>query len=57
MIVNDRIRDLVLQKASAHVIREAAIEGGMKTLKDDAVAKILLGQTTLEECLRVIYAG
>lgn len=57
MIVNDRIRDLVLQKASAHVIREAAIECGMKTLKDDAVAKILLGQTTLEECLRVIYAG
>lgn len=57
MVVNDRIRDLVLQKASAHVIREAAIESGMKTLKDDAVAKILLGQTTLEECLRVIYAG
>lgn len=57
MVVNDRIRDLVLQKASAHVIREAAIDAGMKTLKDDAVAKILLGQTTLEECLRVIYAG
>ena len=36
---------------------EAAIESGMKTLKDDAIAKILLGQTTLEECLRVIYAG
>lgn len=57
MIVNDRIRDLVLQKSSAHLIREAAIESGMKTLRDDAIAKILLGQTTLEECLRVIYAG
>jgi len=57
MFVNDRIRDLVLQKSSAHLIREAAIESGMKTLKDDAIAKILLGQTTLEECLRVIYAG
>lgn len=57
MFLNDRIRDLVLQKSSAHVIREAAIESGMKTLKDDAIAKILLGQTTLEECLRVIYAG
>ncbi len=57
MFLNDRIRDLVLQKSSAHVIREAAIECGMKTLKDDAIAKILLGQTTLEECLRVIYAG
>lgn len=57
MIMNDRIRDLVLQKCSSHVIREVAIESGMKTLKDDAIAKILLGQTTLEECLRVIYAG
>lgn len=57
MLVTDRVRDLILQKSSSHVIREAAIDGGMKTLKDDAVAKILLGQTTLEECLRVIYAG
>ena len=57
MLITDRVRDLVLQKSSSHVIREAAIDGGMKTLKDDAVAKILLGQTTLEECLRVIYAG
>jgi type IV pilus assembly protein PilB len=57
MHVNDRIRDLVLQKSSAHLIREAAIETGMKSLRDDAIAKILLGQTTLEECLRVIYAG
>ncbi len=57
LVINDRIRDLVLQKSSSHVVREAAIECGMKTLKDDAIAKILLGQTTLEECLRVIYAG
>jgi len=57
MFMTDRIRDLVLQKTSSHMIREAAIECGMKTLKDDAIAKILLGQTTLEECLRVIYAG
>jgi len=57
LLINDRIRDLVLQKSSAHTLREAAVDAGMKTLKDDAVAKILLGQTTLEECLRVIYAG
>ena len=57
MIMNDRIRDMVLQKTSSHVIREAAVDCGMKTLKEDAIEKILLGQTTLEECLRVIYAG
>lgn len=57
MIMNDRIRDLVLQRTSSHIIREAAVDCGMKTLKEDAIEKILLGQTTLEECLRVIYAG
>ena len=27
-MINDRVRDLVLQKSSSHVIREAAIECG-----------------------------
>jgi len=57
MIMNDRMRDLVLQKTSGHLMKEAAVESGMKTLRDDAIAKILLGMTTLEECLRVIYSG
>ena len=30
---------------------------GMKSLRDDAMEKILLGITTLEESLRVIYSG
>ena len=57
MVVTDRVRDLMLAKASTHALREAAIEGGMKTLKEDALEKILLGTTTLEECIRVIYSG
>ena len=52
-----RVRELILARASSYAIREAAIEGGMRTLKDDAMEKILLGVTTLEESLRVIYAG
>jgi type IV pilus assembly protein PilB len=57
MPITDKIRDLILAKASSYAIREAAIEAGMKTLKDDAMEKILLGLTTLEESLRVIYSG
>jgi len=57
MVITDRVRDLTLAKASTHAVREAAIEGGMRTLKDDALEKILLGTTTLEECIRVIYSG
>ena len=57
MPVTDKVRELILAHASAYAIREAAIEGGMKSLKEDAMEKILLGTTTLEESLRVIYAG
>ena len=57
MPVTDKVRELILAHASAYAIREAAIEAGMKSLKEDAMEKILLGITTLEECLRVIYAG
>ncbi|HPP76547.1 MAG TPA: GspE/PulE family protein, partial [Armatimonadota bacterium] len=57
MIMNDKIRDLVLTRASSHTIREAAIQTGMKTLKEDAMEKILLGTTSREESLRVIYSG
>jgi type IV pilus assembly protein PilB len=57
MPLTDKIRDLILAKASSYAIKEAAIEAGMKTLKDDAMEKILLGLTTLEESLRVIYSG
>jgi len=57
MPVNDKVRELILARASSYAIREAAIEAGMRTLKDDAMEKILLGITTLEESLRVIYSG
>lgn len=57
MPVTDKVRELILARGSAYAIREAAIEGGMKSLKEDAMEKILLGTTTLEESLRVIYAG
>lgn len=57
MPITDQIRDLILARASAYAIKEAAIEQGMKTLRDDAMEKILLGHTTLEESLRVIYTG
>ena len=57
MPITDKIRDLILAKASSYAIKDAAIEAGTKTLRDDAMEKILLGMTTLEESLRVIYAG
>ncbi|MHB1190922.1 MAG: GspE/PulE family protein, partial [Armatimonadota bacterium] len=57
MPVTDKIRDLMLSRASSYAVKEAAIEAGMRALRDDALEKILLGLTTLEESLRVIYSG
>jgi type IV pilus assembly protein PilB len=57
MTINDEIRETILKKANAMELQQAALRNGMRTLRDDAMEKILLGMTTLEECLRVLYAG
>ncbi len=56
MAVDNEVRELILQKAPTHVLRQAALEAGMISLKQDAMQKILEGVTTMEEALRVIYA-
>ncbi len=56
MPMSDEIRDLALLKSPAHLIRNMAIQQGMKTLQMDGVQKILMGITTVDEVLRVIYA-
>ena len=53
MILNDRIRELILTRTSTSVIRKAAQEGGMRTLREDGLEKALAGITTLDEVIRV----
>ena len=50
--MTERIKDLVVSRAAAHAIRDAARKDGMRTLRDDGVAKVLAGVTTIEEVLR-----
>ncbi len=50
--MKDRIQKLVMEKANAGEIEEAAIEGGMTTMLDDGIQKAVLGVTTIEEVLR-----
>ncbi|MGC8842697.1 MAG: GspE/PulE family protein [bacterium] len=57
MVVDDEIRDLILKRVPAHIIREAAAKAGMKSLKEDAFEKVLLGITSWEELIRVVYTG
>ncbi len=53
LLVDDDIRRLILRKADANELRQAAIEQGMQTLFQDGAAKIRRGITTLSEVLRV----
>ncbi len=55
LVVTDRIRELVLRRASATEIREAARAEGFRTMRDDGIQKVLEGVTTIEEILRVVY--
>jgi type II secretory ATPase GspE/PulE/Tfp pilus assembly ATPase PilB-like protein len=52
--LGDLIPAHLAQRYQVFPVRQAAIEDGMRTLQDDAVEKILLGQTTVEEALRVV---
>ncbi len=56
MMVTDDIRDEILKSQPSHVIRKIASVHGMKSLQEDAFMKILMGVTTVDEVLRVIYA-
>jgi general secretion pathway protein E len=51
--VDDQIRHLITDRSPSHVIRRAAIDQGMVTLREDGLAKALEGRTTVEEVLRV----
>jgi len=50
--LNDEIRDLIVNRQTAPVIRKAAVKDGMVSLYDDAIQKLLTGFTTLEEVLQ-----
>jgi general secretion pathway protein E len=53
MVIDDEIRDLIIQRRGAHVIRQIALSKGMTTLRQDGLHKALAGVTTLEEVYRV----
>jgi len=51
--VTDPIRQLVTGNADAATIRQKALAMGMRPLREAGLAKVLAGQTTVEEVLRV----
>jgi type IV pilus assembly protein PilB len=54
MPISEEIERLTVERASAVEIGRVAREQGMATLRDDGMAKVMAGVTTLEEILRVV---
>jgi type II secretory ATPase GspE/PulE/Tfp pilus assembly ATPase PilB-like protein len=53
MVTGDIIRELVVQRVNAGVVRLEALKQGMITLRQDGWRKVLLGITTIDEVARV----
>jgi general secretion pathway protein E len=51
--ITDEIRGLVLARASAGAIRDAAVRAGMRTMRRDGLDKAAEGRTTPAEVMRV----
>ncbi len=51
MKMSENIREAILEKASASVIRSLARKDGMRTLRRSALLKLKRGETTIEEVL------
>ncbi|MGB0598595.1 MAG: GspE/PulE family protein [Rubripirellula sp.] len=53
LTANDEIRELALKRTSSWEIRKVAVKCGMRTLRMDAWDKVVSGDTSVDEVLRV----
>ena len=52
MVMNDDLRELIMQQASTSVLRHEARKRGMRTLRECGLLSIYDGQTTIDEVVR-----
>ena len=52
MTINDQLRSLITQKAPTLVLKQKAVESGMRPLREDGLRCIFDGHTTIEEVLK-----
>jgi len=58
MMMTDRLRELLQQRASTSAMRQIAREQGMRTMRESGLLKIYDGTTTIEEVVReTLVAG
>lgn len=52
MLVDEGLRQLILKRSSADVLKEYGVGNGMRTLRDDGWHKVCAGITTVSEVMR-----
>ncbi|MCK6455627.1 MAG: type II secretion system ATPase GspE [Phycisphaerae bacterium] len=52
MVVDDEMRDLIMQRASTNIIRSHARKANMRTLRESGLLAIFEGHTTIEEVVK-----
>lgn len=57
MTITAKVRQAINSKANTDVIKQAAVDDGMKTLRLNCMQMVLDGKTTLSELLRIAYAN
>jgi general secretion pathway protein E len=57
VVLNDELRELIVARAPARSLREAARAAGSVALRDAAMALVQAGETTLEEINRVTFVA
>ena len=57
MVTSERIRQLAHERNSTWAIKQAAIQEGMRTLREDGWVKVLSGRSTVDEVVRVSKAN
>ncbi len=53
LIVDDEVRQLIMKNTDANTIKAAAMQHGMRTLRQDGADNVLQGVTSVEEVVRV----
>lgn len=57
MVMNAEIAELVTRRAPVNDLKMAAKAAGMKELREDGLAKVLMGLTDPEEVMRVVFTA
>ena len=53
LVNSEKIKALIYHKAGANEIHKQAVSEGMRTLMQDGIRKLFLGQTDIEQVRRV----